>query len=154
VQGSKNCFNHLGAVALAGDGLELRLDGVPSISDRDAVTDLLTGSGVDVLRVDDALLLSGRPTTGDVDPVAAGRLRVSICYAAALAANVGRAVCPYPGGDAFTARPIDLHVRVLRAAEPSAGTPRAGCWPSGSGPGRGRSTSASRRGSAPAWAPR
>ena len=126
VQGSKNCFNHLGAVALAGDGLELRLDGVPPISDLDAVTRLLTGSGVDALRVDDALLLSGRPTTGDVDPVAAGRLRVSICYAAALAANVGRAVCPYPGGDAFTARPIDLHVRVLRAAGAECGHAEGG----------------------------
>lgn len=126
VQGSKNCFNHLGAVALAGDGLELRLDGVPPISDLDAVTRLVTGSGVDALRVDDALLLSGRPTTGDVDPVAAGRLRVSICYAAALAANVGRAVCPYPGGDAFTARPIDLHVRVLRAAGAECGHAEGG----------------------------
>lgn len=116
MQGSKNCFNHLGAVAMAGDGLTLRLDGAPPISDRDTVARILTAGGVDVLRVDDALVTAGRPSSHLVDGEASQRLRVSICYAAALAANIGRAVCSFPGGDAFTARPIDLHVAVLRAA--------------------------------------
>jgi len=116
VQGSKNCFNHIGAVALAGDGLQLRLDGAPSISDRHMVSRILRGSGLDVLQVDDALLIAGRPTDGHIDTAAGRHLRVSICYAGALAANIGWAVCPFPGGDAFTARPIDLHLRVLLAA--------------------------------------
>ncbi len=116
VQGSKNCFNHLGALAFAGDGLQLRLDGAPRISDRETVARILVDSGVDALQVGDALLSGGRPTSGYVHPDDGRRLRVSICYAAALAANIGWAVCPHPGGDAFTRRPIDLHLRVLRAA--------------------------------------
>ncbi len=114
VQGSKNCFNHLGAVALAGDDLHLGLDGVPRITDLETVARILLRSGTSTVRVEDELLTQGRPTNGEIDPGAA-RLRVSICYAAALAANIGWAVCPFPGGDAFTERPIDLHLRVLQA---------------------------------------
>src|SRR5690349_13652155 len=115
-QGSKNCFNHLGPLAFAGADLRLRLDGVPATSDRGIVLRMLRDSGVRAALVGDSVVTDGRPFDGAIQPQLGHRLRVTICYAAALAANLGWADCPFPGGDAFTPRPIDVHLRVLEAA--------------------------------------
>ncbi|WP_410677052.1 hypothetical protein [Amycolatopsis sp. cmx-4-68] len=115
VQGSKNCFNHLALLALAGDDLTFTLRGTPAISDRTVVRQMLHSCGVATDLSGDVLRTQGRPRSVVLDESGA-RLRVTICYAAALAANLGRADCPFPGGDMFTVRPIDLHLRVLEAA--------------------------------------
>ena len=116
VQGSKNCFNHLAAVAAAGSDLQLAIRHVPEISDRDTVTGLLRQVGIGVALSPGEVRTSGTPSLSEIDFTLGKRLRVTICYAAALAANVGRVTCPLPGGDAFTRRPIDVHLRVLEAA--------------------------------------
>ena len=126
VQGSKNGFNHLAALAMAGDGLAISLTGSPAISDRKSVRRMLRAVGVDATVEESTFHMAGRPQTGYVDFRAARLLRVSICYAAALAANVGWAMCPVPGGDAFTRRPVDLHLRVLEAAGAICTTERDG----------------------------
>jgi UDP-N-acetylglucosamine 1-carboxyvinyltransferase len=116
VQGSKNCFNHVTAAAAAGRDLQLSIRNVPDISDRYTVGELVMRLGVGVSLPPGEVRTSGTPSVSEIDFALGKRLRVTICYAAALAANVGQATCPLPGGDAFTRRPIDVHLRVLEAA--------------------------------------
>lgn len=116
-QGSKNCFNHLIPAAFAsGPGAVLTLHNTPAISDRDVVRAMLADAGVTTSLAGSELTVVGGPVRPVIPPELGVRLRVTICYAAALAANLGQAWCPMPGGDAFTTRPIDVHVRVLEAA--------------------------------------
>jgi UDP-N-acetylglucosamine 1-carboxyvinyltransferase len=117
VHGSKNCFNSLMAVALLGDeSLHLRFTNVPPNSDRITIASLIRSLGVDASVDGDTFVVRGAPTGHVMDPAAVRKIRAMICYAVALAVNTGQSVFPFPGGDAFTSRPIDLHLKVLSAA--------------------------------------
>lgn len=116
-QGSKNCFNHLIPAAFAaGPEFSLVIHNTPAITDRDVVRRMLAETGVHTRLTGTELIIHSGPKLPVIPAALGARLRVTICYAAALAANLGTAHCPLPGGDAFTSRPIDVHVRVLEAA--------------------------------------
>lgn len=116
IQGGKNIFNHVAAVSLLGaDGFSLILSNAPAISDRDTVAELLASLGIHVSG-GETMRLDGGPLHTAFPPGPATRLRVSICYGVALAARLGSCEMPLPGGDAFVARPIDLHIRAALAA--------------------------------------
>lgn len=117
VQGSKNCFNHMAVVALLGDqNHSMTLTNAPDIADRATVGRILRSTGLSVEIGADRLTAAGAPRDGALERHDVRRLRVSICYGCALAAVRGGGWIPLPGGDAFTTRPIDLHLAVLAAA--------------------------------------
>jgi UDP-N-acetylglucosamine 1-carboxyvinyltransferase len=117
VQGSKNCFNHMAVVGLLGDqNHSVTLTNTPDIADRATVSRILRSVGLSVELDADRLAIAGQLRDGVLDPSDMRRLRVSICYGAAAAAVCGHCWIPLPGGDAFTTRPIDLHLGVLAAA--------------------------------------
>lgn len=129
VQGSKNCFNHLLVVGTLGDGgHELQLDNAPRISDRQTTSRILRSLGLDIEICDDSVRVAGKVRHCNFPADDMRRLRVSICYGAAVAAVTGSCFIPLPGGDAFTRRPIDLHVRVLKAAGAEVTGYESGLW--------------------------
>ncbi|MEN4475747.1 hypothetical protein [Mycolicibacterium cosmeticum] len=129
VQGSKNCFNHLLVVGLLGDdNHHLTLDNVPRISDRHTTLRILAETGLDVDVSGDRVDIGGAARLAALRPRDVRRLRVSICYGAAVAAARGMCFIPLPGGDAFTPRPIDLHVGILAAAGADVSVCDAGVW--------------------------
>ncbi|GAB3958827.1 UDP-N-acetylglucosamine 1-carboxyvinyltransferase [Actinoallomurus acanthiterrae] len=117
VQGSKNCFNHMAVVSLlGGKGYEMSMSNAPDISDVRTVRAIFRSVGLSADLTDDTFTVAGQVTSATLDAAHVRRLRVSICYGAAIAAVHGACWMPFPGGDAFTRRPIDLHLSVLRAA--------------------------------------
>jgi len=115
VDGAKNAALPIMAAVLAADG-PLRLDTVPDLVDVHTLATLLTTLGVDIDRNDDRLTLR----VVDHDPFEADyelvrRMRASICVLGPLLARRGRARVSLPGGCNIGHRPIDLHLKGLRA---------------------------------------
>lgn len=100
----------------AGPESTLTLRNTPGITDREVVCGMLAGAGAGTRLAGSELTVLGGPRRAVIPPELGARMRVTVCYAATLAAHLGQAWCPLPGGDAFTARPIDVHLRVLEAA--------------------------------------
>ncbi|MFA7238094.1 MAG: UDP-N-acetylglucosamine 1-carboxyvinyltransferase [Phycisphaeraceae bacterium] len=117
VAGSKNAALPAMAAVLAAEGPVTLLD-VPHLSDIDNMARLLAELGVKIERdtsggtmkmqvVDEGL------STARYDIVRT--MRASICVLGPMLAKRGKAVVSMPGGCAIGDRPIDLHLRGLRA---------------------------------------
>ncbi|MHB1158212.1 MAG: UDP-N-acetylglucosamine 1-carboxyvinyltransferase [Phycisphaerales bacterium] len=117
VAGSKNAALPAMAAVLAAEGPVTLLD-VPNLSDIDNMARLLAELGVKIERdlttstmkmqvVDEGL------STARYDIVRT--MRASICVLGPMLAKRGKAVASMPGGCAIGDRPIDLHLRGLRA---------------------------------------
>ncbi len=116
VSGAKNSALPLMAAALAAEGKTV-LRGVPHLVDVDTLSLLLQTLGVDVRRVNaDALTLEvvdERPHVADYELVR--RMRAGFCVLGPLLARRGRACVSLPGGCNIGDRPIELHLKGLRA---------------------------------------
>jgi len=118
VHGSKNASLPLMAAALLTEQ-PLTLQDVPDLSDIRNMTRLLGTLGCETRRADD----EGRSLTlhaTDQGPTAAPydivkTMRAGICVLGPLLAKRGRARVSMPGGCAIGDRPVDLHLRGLRA---------------------------------------
>lgn len=115
VEGSKNATLPMLATALLTDD-PVTLSGVPELSDIGNMTGLLSELGVQVDRDGGTVGLH----TVDRAPVHARydivrTMRASICVLGPLLARRGEARVSMPGGCAFGARPVDLHLRGLEA---------------------------------------
>jgi len=116
VNGAKNAALPLLAATLLCDGPTL-LHRVPRLTDVMTMLDVLRGLGMRVEWVG--------PTSVRATPLVSGRahvpaelahaMRGSICVLGPLLARRGAAKVPLPGGCVIGDRPIDLHVRGLRA---------------------------------------
>jgi len=116
VNGAKNAALPLLAATLLCDGPTL-LHRVPRLTDVMTMLDVLCGLGMRIEWVG--------PTSVRVTPLVSGRVRVpaelaramrgSICVLGPLLARRGAARVPLPGGCVIGERPIDLHLRGLRA---------------------------------------
>lgn len=116
VQGSKNVFLHLAAASLLSDR-PVQLRNVPRITDTEVVADIINTVGAHVSLDGDTMSVQADALAKSaIPPDLGGRIRPTACFAAALLARTGRAIFPNPGGDAFTARHIDLHLEAMRAA--------------------------------------
>jgi len=116
VSGAKNAALPIMAAALMADG-PVVLRGVPELVDVATLANLLATLGVLVERRADRSLLI---TTFDETPIVADyelvrKMRASICVLGPLLAKRGRAVVSLPGGCAIGDRPIDLHLKGMRA---------------------------------------
>ena len=116
VDGSKNAALPLLAAAILSDET-VTLRGVPDLTDVQNMLKLLDELGVEVEHPE-----SGVVRTRTVDPNRVHAqydivrtMRASICTLGPLLARRRKAVVSLPGGCAFGARPVDLHLRGLRA---------------------------------------
>lgn len=113
--GSKNASLPLMAASLLLEG-EACFTPVPDLRDIDTMELLLTELGMELHREGDALNLAtvdATQTKASYDIVR--RMRASIAVLGPLLAKRGRARVPLPGGCVFGLRPVDLHVRGMRA---------------------------------------
>ena len=116
VNSSKNASLPIMAAALLGAGKSI-LQGVPHLSDISVCEQLLGELGCKLTRQADGELwidstIVDNPL-GEYDIVR--KMRASICILGPLLARCGRAEVSMPGGCAIGDRPVDLHIKGLRA---------------------------------------
>jgi UDP-N-acetylglucosamine 1-carboxyvinyltransferase len=115
ISGAKNAALPILAASLLGDGPS-RIAGVPDLADIRHMGTLLGELGADVRRDGDALHVEVRDESDSharYDLVR--KMRASVCVLGPLVAKRGKARVAMPGGCAIGSRPIDLHLRGLRA---------------------------------------
>ncbi|MEZ6049329.1 MAG: UDP-N-acetylglucosamine 1-carboxyvinyltransferase [Planctomycetaceae bacterium] len=116
VSGSKNAALPIMAAMLAVEG-PVQLFDVPYLVDVRTLLDLLTRLGIEQSRHEDHSLwlevTDTNPCLAEYDLVR--KMRASICVLGPLLARRGRACVSLPGGCNIGDRPIDLHLKGLRA---------------------------------------
>jgi len=116
ISGSKNASLPIMAAALLTDGLS-EIHGAPDLADVRAMGELLGDLGASVQRDDNGTMHIA------VQDAAASharyervrKMRASICVLGPLLAKRGKARVAMPGGCAIGSRPVNLHLRGLRA---------------------------------------
>jgi len=116
ISGAKNAALPILAATLLMEG-EVRLEGVPQLRDITTMLRLLEELGAAVERNADG---SYTISVADTTPVEAPyrivkEMRASFCVLGALLARRGRASVSMPGGCNLGVRPVDLHLKGLRA---------------------------------------
>ncbi|MGK7890537.1 MAG: UDP-N-acetylglucosamine 1-carboxyvinyltransferase [Leptolyngbyaceae cyanobacterium] len=115
VSGAKNSALVLLAASLLCPQ-ELRLRNVPGLVDVDRMADIIRSLGASVVKTDDGILLNASSIGQSNAPYElVSQLRASFFAIGPILARLGEAKMPLPGGCAIGARPVDLHVRGLRA---------------------------------------
>jgi UDP-N-acetylglucosamine 1-carboxyvinyltransferase len=95
---------------------DCRLHNVPSLADVNSMSEILTALGLKIKRSGDILDIdASHITTSHAPYELVSKLRASFFAIGPLLARLGVAKVPLPGGCAIGARPVDLHVRGLRA---------------------------------------
>jgi UDP-N-acetylglucosamine 1-carboxyvinyltransferase len=116
VNGAKNAaLPMMAAALLAGEG-RLVLRNVPKLRDIDSMGAILEALGVSVARRGDRLtleVLDDAPFTAPYELVST--MRASFCVLGPLVARRRRAKVSLPGGCVIGVRPVDLHLKGLRA---------------------------------------
>ncbi|WP_163511842.1 UDP-N-acetylglucosamine 1-carboxyvinyltransferase [Fodinicola acaciae] len=116
IQGSKNTALSLYAAAFAMNAA-VTLTKAPAVADTAAVIRIATGLGVPAgFNAGVFQFPAAELTSGELDPLIASRIRLSISIAAAVLARRGTVSFPLPGGDGFCERPIDRHLAAMCAA--------------------------------------
>lgn len=116
IEGAKNSALPIMAAALLADG-ETVLRDVPNLVDVTTLADLLRTLGMKIERRADRSLamevVDQRPVIADYELVR--KMRASFCVLGPLLARRGRACVSLPGGCNIGDRPIELHLKGLRA---------------------------------------
>jgi len=116
ISGSKNASLPIMAAAILAEGKSC-LVAVPNLSDISVCAELLGELGCKVSRESDGRMCIDATTVdnpvGEYDIVR--RMRASICILGPLLARCGRAEVSMPGGCAIGDRPVNLHVKGLKA---------------------------------------
>jgi UDP-N-acetylglucosamine 1-carboxyvinyltransferase len=116
IAGSKNAALPIMAACLLTDEPVI-LDGIPRLADVDTQAQVLDGLGVTSVRLPTGSLYMAinEPGRWEADPELVRRMRASFCVLGPLLARRGRARVALPGGCRIGQRPVDLHLRGLRA---------------------------------------
>ncbi|WP_161979359.1 UDP-N-acetylglucosamine 1-carboxyvinyltransferase [Streptococcus sp. S784/96/1] len=115
VSGAKNSVVALIPAIILSDGV-VTLDGVPAISDVDALVEIIELMGGSVTRDGDSLEIDPRGVK-DI-PMPFGKinsLRASYYFYGSLLGRYGQATVGLPGGCDLGPRPIDLHLKAFEA---------------------------------------
>jgi UDP-N-acetylglucosamine 1-carboxyvinyltransferase len=116
VSGAKNAVLPILAATLLTDD-ECVIEGAPDLKDVATMCRLMGNLGVAVTRREDGALVTRPGGSGscDADYDIVRTMRASITVLGPLLAKRGEAVVSFPGGCNIGPRPIDLHIRGLRA---------------------------------------
>lgn len=115
VSGAKNSALVIMAGVLLCSG-HCRIGNVPQLADVASMSEILAALGVKVSREGDVLNMDAQDVRDCQAPYElVSRLRASFFAIGPLLARLGVAKIPLPGGCAIGARPVDIHVRGLRA---------------------------------------
>lgn len=89
---------------------------IPRISDINAVTNILRSIGATVTRTNSSFMVDPRNIyTADIDPALSSSFRAAYYFVGALLVKHKKVSIGYPGGDNFISRPIDQHIKGLKA---------------------------------------
>lgn len=115
ISGSKNaCLPILAASLLTGE--ECRITNVPDLKDVSTMIKILSSLGRKVKRSKDTVSVTGGEATNRVAAYElVSTMRASIVVLGPLLAKYGEARVSFPGGCVIGPRPIDLHLKGLRA---------------------------------------
>lgn len=116
IQGSKNSSLSLMAACCLSDE-PVTLSGIPDIYDIRIICSIAEDIGMPAVRHPngDITLDPGRIRNADIDKDKASSYRASYYFIGALLAKFGKVSIGFPGGDNFVSRPIDQHLKGLRA---------------------------------------
>lgn len=116
IQGSKNSSLSLMAACCLCDDT-VTLSGIPDIYDIRVICDIADSIGMRSERLagGDIRLEPSGIRQADIDRDKASSYRASYYFVGALLAKFGRVSIGFPGGDNFTSRPIDQHIKGLTA---------------------------------------
>ncbi len=116
ISGAKNSAIKLMAVTLLTDETII-LKNMPKLRDTRSMAQLLTHMGVDVDDTQDAqMTLQAKSLSGTTAPYELVRkMRATFNVLGPLLARTGKAKVSLPGGCAIGARPVDLHLKALKA---------------------------------------
>jgi len=116
VSGSKNAALPIMAAAILGDGPSV-IEGVPRLRDVRTMLSILADLGVHGQHREDGSIwlnpADNTPVQASYEKVST--MRASICVLGPLLARRRRAIVSMPGGCVIGMRPIDLHIKGLRA---------------------------------------
>jgi UDP-N-acetylglucosamine 1-carboxyvinyltransferase len=114
-QGSKNAILPMMPAALLADGPTV-LQGVPDITDIHTMSDVLRSLGAVVTFEHETLTIDGSTIDNQTAPYDLVRkMRASISVLGPLIARYCNAKVSLPGGCAFGPRPVDLHLKAMKA---------------------------------------
>ncbi|HOF17875.1 MAG TPA: UDP-N-acetylglucosamine 1-carboxyvinyltransferase [Phycisphaerae bacterium] len=115
IDGAKNAALPIMAAALLAEG-PCDISRVPALADITAMSDLLGELGASVEHADGRMRIEVRDESNShAQYERVRKMRASICVLGPLLAKRGQARVSMPGGCAIGARPVDLHLRGLRA---------------------------------------
>jgi len=115
VSGAKNAALPILAASLLTPE-RLKLGNVPNLADVSTMLRLLGGMGVEIVRDGNSVSLTAAKVTSTEAPYELVKtMRASILVLGPLIARFGKARVSLPGGCAIGARPVDQHLKGLRA---------------------------------------
>ncbi len=114
ISGAKNAALPLLALGLMSDDAVV-LENVPRLADTLSMEGLIRHHGVDVIRKENTVTLSGAASSFDAPYHLVRKMRASILVLGPLLARYGKARVSLPGGCAIGTRPVDLHIRSMQA---------------------------------------
>ncbi len=114
VAGAKNSAVALIPAAILSDGV-VEIDNVPNISDIDALDDILTFLGADVVRSDGSIRVDcSKVVNSEIPKEISSKLRASYYFMSALLGKFHHVEMYFPGGCSIGARPIDQTLKAFK----------------------------------------
>ncbi|WP_018969149.1 UDP-N-acetylglucosamine 1-carboxyvinyltransferase [Rubritalea marina] len=114
ISGAKNAsLPILAASLLTEDDVIIRR--VPDVSDTNYMIQILSALGAHVERSSGTVRISAQTITHEAPYELVRKMRASICVMGPLLARLGQAMVSLPGGCVIGDRPVDLHLKGLRA---------------------------------------
>lgn len=115
VQGSKNSSLALLAACCLADE-PVCIANIPEISDIKVVFQILRGLGASIEKKEHTYIIDPSTIhTADITPELSSAYRAAYYFVGALLAKHRKVSIGYPGGDNFVSRPIDQHIKGLKA---------------------------------------
>ncbi len=115
VQGAKNAVLPIMAACILGGGTS-RLINCPQLSDINASVEILRHLGCNVVcKGDEIIIDSDNVCTSHIPHELMLKMRSSVMYMGAILARMGEVRLSRPGGCELGSRPIDLHLKALKA---------------------------------------
>src|SRR5690554_572250 len=115
IPGSKNSSLALLAASCMAEE-PVHISKIPDISDIQVVFRIMESIGVSITKGDGTYTIDPSGIhTAEIDPSLSSAFRAAYYFVGALLAKHRRVSIGYPGGDNFVSRPIDQHIKGLKA---------------------------------------